>query len=366
MVKMDSKFRAFTLPVLCGCLIIAVAGCSKNKAGAGGFAFPPMPVEVSQVVVQRVADKFEGVGTIEAVEAITVVSEIDAAVETIPFVEGGFLKKGDLIAQLNYASLGAEAERAEALRAQSQVTYDRVKAIVDQKAGAPQDLDDAAAALRVAEANLTVAKARLSKTRIVAPFDGMVGARQVSIGTFLRAGQAVTVLANIDAIRVNFSVPERFLSRLTRGADVAVSTTAYPGYELKGKIIVVNPVLDQSTRSARVVAQMANPGRKFRSGMSANVSVVLGERANAMTIPNEAVFASGGQSFVFVVKSDSIVARVPLSLGTRLTNIVEVLEGLEPGMSVVTAGHQKLFEGAKVMPMPNTGAPPSTPTQTKS
>lgn len=366
MVKMNSKFKVFALAALFGCLIITVAGCSKDKAGAGGFSFPPMPVEVSPVIVQRVADKFEGVGTVEAVEAITVVAEIDASVKSIPFVEGDLLKKGELIAQLEDGQLAAEVERADALRAQSQATHDRIKSIVDQKAGAPQDLDDAAAALRVAEANLTVAKARLSKTRIVAPFDGMVGARQVSIGTFLRAGQAVTDLANIDAIRVNFSVPERFLSRLTRGAEVAVSTTAYPGHELKGRIVVVNPVLDPSTRSARVVAQMANPGRKFRSGMSANVTVTLGERANAMTIPNEAVFASGGQSFVFVVKPDSIVARVLLSLGTRLPNIVEVLQGLEPGMSVVTAGHQKLFEGAKVMPMTNTGAPPSDPTQKKS
>ena len=366
MVKMNAKPGVVILAVLFGCVIVAGAGCSKNKGGAGGFAFPPMPVEVSQVVVQRVADKFEGVGTVEAVEAITVVAEIDALVKSIPFVEGDILKKEDLIAQLDDAQLAAESERAEALRGQSQATYDRIKAIVDQKAGAPQDLDDAAAALRVAEANLAVAKARLSKTRIVARFDGIVGARQVSIGAFLRAGQAITDLANIDAIRVNFSVPERFLSRLARGAEVAVSTTAYPGYELKGKIIVVNPVLDPATRSARVVAQMANPGRRFRSGMSANVSVILGERARAMTIPNEAVFASGGQSFVFVVKPDSIVARVSLSLGTRLANIVEVLQGLEPGMSVVTAGHQKLFEGAKVMPMPSTGTPHSDPTQTKS
>lgn len=312
---------------------------------------PPTPVEITTVIVQRVTDKFEAVGTIEATEAITVVAEIDASVISLPFQEGREIRRGELIAQLDDSQLAAEVARAEAVRVQSKASYDRVESIVEQKAGAPQDLDDAAAALKVAEANLAVAKARLAKTQIVAPFDGIIGARRVSIGTFLRAGQAITDLANIDAIRVNFSAPERFLSRLSRGAEVAVSTTAFPGYQLKGKIIAIEPVLDPATRSARIVAEVANPARKFRPGMSANVSAVLSERPNALTIPNEAVFAAGNQSFVFVVKPDSTVARVALTLGTRLANAVEVVEGLEPGMKVVRAGHQKLFDGAKVMPI---------------
>jgi membrane fusion protein (multidrug efflux system) len=331
-------------------VIFVVAGCGGNKAG-GGFSMPPMPVEVSPVTVQKVYDKFEGVGTIEAIEAITVVSEIDAAVKALPFREGGFIEKGGIIAQLDDAQLAAELSRAEALRAQSQSTYDRVKSVVDQKAGAPQDLDDAAAALKVAEANLALAKARFDKTKIVAPFDGIIGARKISVGTFLRGGQAVTELANIDEIRVTFSAPERFLSRLNQGATVTVSTTAFPDVELSGKIVVVEPIIDPTTRSARVVARVQNAGRKFRPGMSANISAVLSERPNALTIPSEAVFGSGNQSFVFIVKADSTVARAPLTLGTRYPDVVEVLNGLEPGMTVVRAGHQKLFDGGKVMPM---------------
>lgn len=312
---------------------------------------PPMPVEVAQAVRQSVSDRFEAVGTIEAIEAITVVSEIDAAVVKIPFPEGQFVRRGELIAQLDDAQLAAEVQRAEALHEQSHTAYERTKAVVDQKAGTPQDLDDAAAGLKVADANLALARARFAKTRIVAPFDGIVGARQISVGTFLRAGQAITELANIDEIRVNFSAPERYVSRLNSGAEVIVSTTAYPGYVLKGKIIAIEPVLDAGTRSARVVARVANPGRKFRPGMSADISVVLSERPNAITIPNEAVFANGNQSFVFVVKSDSTAARVPVTLGTRLADVVEVVQGLEPGVRVVRAGHQKLFEGARVLPI---------------
>jgi membrane fusion protein, multidrug efflux system len=344
------------VPVSIFCwLLLLLSGCGKG--GGARFALPPMPVEVSQVTVQKVSDKFEGVGSIEALEAITVVSEIDGAVKALPFTEGGVIRRGGLIAQLDDAQLGAERARAEALRAQSKATYDRVKSVVDQGAGAPQDLDDASAALKVAEANLQLARARYAKTRIVAPFDGVIGARKVSVGTFLRSGQAITELANIDEMRVTFSAPERLVSHLESGAGVTVSTTAFPGFALTGKIMVIDPIIDLTTRSARVVARVQNSGRKFRPGMSANVSVVLGERPEALTIPSEAVFGSGNQTFVFIVKSDSTVARVPLTLGTRMSDIVEVVSGLTAGMTVVRAGHQKLFDGGKVMPLPGEQKP---------
>ncbi|MEW6511189.1 MAG: efflux RND transporter periplasmic adaptor subunit [Bacteroidota bacterium] len=333
-----------------------LSSCGGPNAGGGRFSMPPMPVEVSPVAVRPVADKFEAVGTIEAIEAITVVGEIDAVVKSLPFNEGGFIRRGGLIAQLDDAQLAAEMARAEALRAQTKATYDRVRTIVEQGAGAPQDLDDAAAALKVADANLAVARARFEKTRVLAPFDGIIGARRISVGTFLRTGQAITELANIDEIRVTFSAPERFIARLSQGAPVTVSTTAFSGPPQKGRIIVIEPIIDQLTRSARVVARVQNVGRKFRPGMSANISAVLSERPNALTIPSEAVFGSGNQSFVFIVKPDSTVARVALTLGTRLPDVVEVIDGLQPGMTVVRAGHQKLFDGGKVMPISSQAA----------
>jgi membrane fusion protein (multidrug efflux system) len=310
-----------------------------------------MPVEISYAKKQKVEDKFEVIGTIEAIEAITVVSEIDGSIIDIPFTEGSVIGKGELIARLDDAQPAAEVERSEALMEQSKTHYERVKAIVQQNAGAPQDLDDAAAELKVAAANYALAKSRLAKTRITTPFDGIVGARKVSVGTFIRGGMPITELANIDEIRVNFSSPEMYLPQLHQGADVYVSTIAYPGYSLEGKIIAIEPMLDPGTRSARVVARVTNPGRKFRPGMSASVSVILKERPDAVTIPNESIFANGDQSFVYIVKRDSTVSRVPVILGTRMTDVAEVIRGLEPGTEIVKAGHQKLFEGARVMPI---------------
>jgi membrane fusion protein (multidrug efflux system) len=317
-------------------------GCSKQDAGGGGFSMPPMPVEVAQATSQEVVDQFEAVGTIEAIESVILVSEIDAMVVALPFKEGSEVSRGALIARLDDAQLSADLQRAEALRAQQQATYERVKAVVEQKAGALQDLDDAAAALKVADANLALSKARYAKTRIVAPFDGSIGARRVSVGTFLRAGQPIAEIANLDNIRVRFSAPEGFLALLRKGAGVTVTVPVYPDHKV--------------TRSGEVAAVVPNPGRKFIPGMSANVAAVLGTRPNAITVPNEAVFANGNQSFVFVVKPDSTVVRTAITLGSQLTDAVEVLQGLEAGAQIVRAGHQKLFDGARVVPVASQGA----------
>ena len=167
----------------------------------------------------------------------------------------------------------------------------------------------------------------------------------------MRAGQSITDLAQISKLRVNFSVPERYIPLLIPGAGVSVSTTAYPDKQLDGSILVVEPILDPETRSARVVAIVDNPGALLRPGMSANVSAVLAVRDNSMTIPSESVFVDGIQPYVFVVNEDNTVSRTPLTLGTRFANDVEVQSGIESGTVVVRAGHQKLYEGATVTPV---------------
>lgn len=343
----DSRRRARALALLLSTLL--AAGC-QGKAG-GGFSMPPTPVETKLVATETVADRFDAVGTIEAGEAIIVVAEIDATIDALPFREGQPIEQGGLIAQMDSETATAEVQRAEALRDQSRVTFDRVKSLFDQRAAAPQDLDDAGASLKVAEANLALAQERLSKTRVTAPFAGLIGARRVSPGAYLRAGDAITELASIREIKVTFSAPERYLSSLQRGRTVFVSTLAFPGSPLRGRIDVVSPILNPVTRAAEIIARVPNPGGRFRPGMSANISVILSQRPEALTVPNEAVFSEGGQTFVYVVKADSTVERATLRLGTRQADVVEVVEGLSSGSRIVTAGHQKLFPGAKVIPV---------------
>jgi membrane fusion protein (multidrug efflux system) len=333
-------------------LATLLAGCSRDGGQAGGgFTPPPTPVEAAVVAIEGVTDRFITVGSLEAGEAITVMGEIDGVLRELPFREGGRLAEGDLIARLDDAQLSAEAQRARALRDQYKASYDRVKSVVDQGAGTPQDLDDALATLKVAEANLALAETRLAKTRITAPFDGLAGKRKVSRGAFLRAGTPITSLAQIERLRVAFAVPERILSSLEVGARVLVSTTAFPGEVLTGTIDVIEPQLDPLTRSVNVIALVDNPDELMRPGMSATIEVVMQQRSEALTLPSEAVFVEGGQAYVYVIKPDSLVSRTPVSLGTRLAGVVEVTEGVNEGDSVVKAGHQKLYEGAKVMPL---------------
>jgi membrane fusion protein (multidrug efflux system) len=316
-----------------------------------------MPVEVAAVRQETVRDQFRALGTIDAREIVQVVNELNAVVRELPFQEGRTVRRGQLLARLDDSEIGAEYRRAEALREQARVNHERIKTLYDQRAAAPQELDDASAAMKVAEANHGVAKARFDKTRILAPLDGVVGRRLVSPGAFLRTGDAITEVAAIDRVKIAFSVPERYQSLLRRGAPVGVTTPAWPGVQFNGYVSVVDPILDPDTRTVQLVAEIPNPELRLRPGMSANITATLSERPHSLTVPDEAVFAEGDQSFVYVVKADSSVTRQAIVLGTRDSSRVEVLQGLKDGDQVVRAGYQKLFEGARVMPVPSGGAP---------
>jgi membrane fusion protein (multidrug efflux system) len=230
--------------------------------------------------------------------------------------------------------------------------------MLEQGGVTAQNFDDASALLKIAQADLAVATARLAKTRIAAPFTGITGARRVSIGHVLEVGEVITELTQVDELKVTFFAPERFYGLLTHGAEVTVSTTAFDGYHLTGKIDVIEPVIDPATRNARVVARLNNVDRKFRPGMSANVNAVLSRRDSALVVPDEAILSEGGQLFVYIIGVDSTVSIAPISIGTRTASQAEVLTGLEAGQQVVRAGHQKIGPGSKVMLFPAEGMTP--------
>lgn len=341
------------IPAVSLVLLSALATACGQKAG--GFQMPPVPVEVAEVNQEAVRDRFRALGSVEAREIVKVVSEVNAVVRDLPFREGQSVRQGQMLAHLDDVEIGAEARRAAALRDQAKVNHERVRQLFEQKAASPQELDDASASLKVAEANAELADARLSKTRIRSPLTGVAGRRQVSPGAFLRVGDQITEVAEIDAVKIRFAAPERYASQVKSGAEVEITTAAYPNQVFRGRVSIVDPILDTETRTVQLVAVAPNPGRRLRPGMSADVSATLSERPKALTIPDEAVFAQGDQSFVFLVKPDSTVARQAIVIGSRDSARVEVAEGLHPGDRVVRAGYQKLFDGAKVMPVPAGG-----------
>ncbi|MBZ0266859.1 efflux RND transporter periplasmic adaptor subunit, partial [bacterium] len=356
MTKQTGTRRRVAAAAILGAMgLAAVNGCGGGSEGAagggGGFQRPPTPVEVARVNAGDVSNVFSTVGSIRASESVTIVSEIDGIIAEMPFREGDPVAKGTLLVRLNDRELAAALARAQATYEQRHAAYERVRSVVQQGAGTPQDLDDASAALKVAEADVALADARLDKTRIRAPFAGVIGPRDPSPGAYLRAGTPVATLSRLAEVEVDFSVPERFSGELARGLEVRVTTPARPDLQGMGQIHVVDPVLDRVTRSARVIARVPNPGGVLRPGMSANVSTVLWERGDAVTIPSEAVFAEGDRFFAYAIAADSTVQRTELSLGVRLPGRVQVLSGVVDGDLVVRAGHQKLYPGAKVMPI---------------
>jgi membrane fusion protein (multidrug efflux system) len=333
-------------------------GCGDKK-GAATFTPPPVPVEVAEATKGQVRETLHALGTVEAAERVKVTVEIDAIARSLPFEEGRIVRRGQALAILNDSELSAEARRAAALRDQARLSWERFDHLSRERIASTQDRDNARAALQVAEANLRLSQARLQKTRIFAPFSGVVGSRLVSPGAYLRAGDVITELARIDTVKVAFAVPERYLADLRRGAGVGVTTVAFPGTKFSGTVNVVDPILDPGTRSARLTAVIPNPQGELRPGMSADVTAVLAERPQAVTVPDEAVFAEGDRNFLFVVQPDSTVARRAVTLGAREPGRVEIREGLSGGEKVVRAGHQKLFDGAKVAPVASAAAAPS-------
>lgn len=340
-------------------LLLAISGCAKKQGG--GFQMPPTPVEVAEVHPQVVRDQFRALGSVESDEIVQIVSEINAIVVSLPFTEGRPVARGAVIARLEAKETAAEAARASAQRELAQSNTQRAQKLYEQEVISQSQLDDLRTGLKVAEANENLARARLAKTVVRAPFSGSLGRRRVSSGSYLKAGDVITELARIDEMRVTFAAPERYLARLKPGSAVSISTPAFPGESFAGKIAVVDPVIDPESRSVQLVARVPNPNHKLHSGMSANVSVTFDERSQALVVPDEAVFAEGTQTFVFVVKPDSTVARTSIVLGLRDSSRVEVTSGLAAGATVVRTGHQKLFDGAKVMPIPDPslGGPPS-------
>ncbi len=327
-------------------------GARGPGKGGGGFQMPPMPVEVASVQPERVRQQFRALASVEADESIEVTSQVSGVVKSLPFMEGQRVGAGALLARLDDSEELAAAQRGTAEREQAEANAGRAEKLAEQQVISQAELDAVRAQLKVAQANEAEALAKFEKTRIRAPWPGIVGRRRVSPGAYLRPGDVITEVARVGEVKVRFAAPERYATDLKRGVDVEATTPAFPDGLFKGKVSVVDPIVDPETRTIQIVARLPNPQGKLKPGMSANVSVTLSERPAALVVPDEAIFAEGSQHFVYVVRPDSTVARTAIQTGLRDSARVEVVAGLTAGQQVVSAGHQKLFDGARVMPIP--------------
>jgi membrane fusion protein (multidrug efflux system) len=223
--------------------------------------------------------------------------------------------------------------------------------------------ETAASSVEVLAAKLKLAEARLAKMRIQAPFDGVVGIRNVSIGDYVKDGADLINIEDIGVLKVDFRLPERYLTQLKSGQAVEVVADALPGNRYKGAIEAINPRIDANGRSLEVRAKLSNAEGRLRPGMFARVRVIVGERANALMVPEEAIVPLGDDFFVYTVV-DGKANRIRVKLGVRRDSQVELLEGVKPGDKVVTAGMRVQRDGQPVRVVER--AVPAQPEEKKS
>ena len=320
---------------------------SGSAQGQGGWPASAPTVEVTPVSVGSVVRTVEAVGTLRANESITVRPEIAGRVVTIHFTEGQPVAQGDRLISLDDAIHQAEVLEKQADRRISELAFDRADKLVAKRAAPVEERDRALAELQSNDAAVQFASAKLDKTRIVAPFAGIVGLRHVSAGDFVSAGQALVSLVAIHPLKVDFKVGEVFLPQVAQGQQIVVSVDAYPGQTFAGEVFAIEPQIDVSGRAVVIRALLPNDELQLRPGLFSRIDLIVDAAAEAILVPEDAIVPRGDQHFVYRFV-DGRVFFTAVRVGKRAESMVEIQEGLTSDAVVVTAGQIKLRDGIEV------------------
>lgn len=308
-------------------------------------------VEVAKVTATTLVDETQSVGSLRSRQGVMLRPEVAGRVSKILFSDGQRVSKGQLLVQFDDQLQAAQVAQARAEMSIAEANHKRNQELVAQNFISKRSIDESGSALAVAQAKLDLAQATLQRLKIVAPFSGVMGLRQVNVGDYLKDGTDVVNIEDIDAVLIDFRLPERFQSKVKSGQQAQLTVDALPGRPFTALVQAVDPLIDANGRSVGVRGCIDNRQQQLRPGMFARVNAVFGSRPNALVIPEEAVVPQGGRTFVVKVvpgeKPDTLVSqRVAVKLGLRLPGKVEVLEGLALDDTVVVAGHQRLQKDA--------------------
>jgi len=314
-----------------------------------------VPVEAAKVIAAPLSEQVTAVGTLLSNEAVTVSSEIPGRLKEIHFQEGQPVEKGAPLFTLDDSVYRAQLDDAQAKLKLAEQTNKRTSTLFSNKYATAQSADEAASNLAVSTAAAELARVQLEKTRIVAPFSGIVGLRHVSVGEYITAGQALVNLEAIDPVKADFRVPEKFLPAIRVGQSIRIKVDAFPEDSFEGKVYAIDPRLDVAGRSLLVRAMVPNQDQRLRPGLFARVTVLLQLKEDALTVPEQAIVPQGDSQFVFRIV-DGKVHLTKVVTGTRREGRVEIVEGLSAGDEVVTAGQLKIRDGSAVSVVGATGA----------
>lgn len=317
-------------------------------AGTPGESRGAIGVEAARAEQVSISETVSAVGTLRANESVVIKPEIPGRIERIHFDGGAQVRKGALLVSLDASVAAAEAEQIRAELGLAQANHQRTADLARQRFVSDRALDEAAANLKVLEARLKLAQARLAKSRLVAPFAGMLGLRNVSVGDFVSDGDALVTLEDVSRMKVDLRLPERYFGQLRPGQRLQAAFDAYPGRKFEATLEAIDVKVDADGRSLVVRGRMPNDEGLLRSGMFAKVTLELAQRDDAILIPEEAVFPAGDEQFVYLI-DDGKATRARVRTGVRRDGKVQILEGVRGGDLVVTAGQQKLArDGSEV------------------
>lgn len=339
-----------------------VEGGSPSQGGAepAGAVPPAIGVETVTVAAETVADDVTAVGTLRSNESVVLRPEVAGRIAAIRFREGAPVKRGAVMVELDSSVQEAELQQARANLALAEANFGRTEDLFRKKFLSQSARDEASSQLQVARANMALAQARFDRTRIRAPFDAVAGIRNVSVGDYVDAGDDLVNLEDIATLKVDFRLPELYLSRLQPGQVLEVTSDAIPGERFDARVAAIDPLVDAQARSIVMRATLPNEGLRLRPGMFARVRLILRQREDVAVIPEEALVpAPGNVQFVYKVVAGR-AQRVEVATGARYGARVEIAEGLAPGDVIVTAGQLKLRDGAPVDIVRSDGGPTST------
>ena len=324
------------------------------SGGTPGAPQRPPAVEVAKVEKAMLVDETQSVGSLRSFQGVILRPEVGGRVSQVLFKDGQKVKKGQVLVQFDDQLPAAQLAQSKAELSIAQANHTRNQELVSQNFISKRSLDESDAALQVAQAKLALAQATLQRLKVLAPFDGTAGLRQINVGDYLKDGADMVNVEDIEAVLLDFRLPERFQAKIKPGQKAQVTMDALPGRKFTAVVQAIDPLIDANGRSVGVRGCIDNRQMQLRPGMFARVNAVFGERDDALVIPEEAIVPQGGRATVLRVvpgpnKDELISERVTVKIGIRQPGRVEILEGLSMGDSVVVAGQQRLQKEGTVV-----------------
>ena len=344
-------------------LVIGALGFLKVRqfqAAAGEAAgFQPPPEAVTTIVAAQESwpTTLAAIGTLAAVQGVTVSADLPGTVERIAFDSGESVRRGEVLVQLDTRQERAQLAAVEAQRELAGLNFDRMRGLLDERVISRAEYDRAMAEHKQTDAQAGEIRAAIERKTIRAPFSGVLGIRQVNLGQYLAAGDPVVLLQSLNPIYVNFGVPQQAAGQLQKGGEVRITATDVAGQAFAGPITAIDAVVNEATRNVQAQATLANPGGRLRPGMFVQAELTVGSSRSVVALPATAIsYAPFGDS-VFVV-SDFEGANGESYRGVRQQFVkldgargdqVAVVSGVKAGDEVVTSGVFKLRNGAAVV-----------------